>query len=460
MARRLGARVGVVHFGPGAFHRAHQAWYFDKLMARDNRWGICAVSLRSPGLRDALAPQDGLYALAELDHDCRFEVIGSLLELMVASEDPEAVLQRLASPEVGVITATVTEKGYCLDGAGRLDLGHPDILADRAQPQRPVSLIGYVLEGLRRRRAAGLAAPVVIGCDNLADNGVLFKAAVVALAGQTDAGLAAWIEAEAAFPRTMVDSITPATDAALRLRVVEELGVADAWPVQRERFVQWVVEDIAPPGGPDLASVGVQLTSDVAGYENAKLRLLNGAHSSLAYMGLLRGHETVADAMADPDLAGFVEVMMRQDIAPTVRPAPGLDVEAYIAAVLERFRNPAIRHTLTQIAWDGSKKLPFRLMGTIADALGQGRSVTRLARPVAAWMAFVAERARAGVAIVDPLADELAALGKSCTGGPITDVAIFLRLSTVIPPRLAGDERFVTALTEAYGAETAGGSLS
>jgi len=437
--RRAGAKVGVVHFGPGAFHRAHQAWYFDRLMERDPRFGIAAVSLKSPSVRDALAPQDGLFTIAQLDREEAFHVVGSILRLLVAPEDPEAVLSLLASSGIAMVTATVTEKGYCLDGEGRLDLTHPDIARDLAG--HPTSVIGYVAEGQRRRRDAGLAPFAVVSCDNLADNGALFKAAVVRLAAQTDPHLADWIEAEARFPRTMVDSITPATDDALPARVETAIGAHDAWPVQRERFCQWVIEDVLPKGAPDLASVGVELTSDVAGYEAAKLRLLNGAHSTLAYLGLLKGHETVADAMGDAELSSFVEALMRDDILPSVKAPPGMDAPGYIAAILERFRNPAIRHLLSQIAWDGSKKLPVRLLGTIADGLSAGRSIERLATPVAAWMRFIEGRAQAGIEIIDPLAAELS---------KATGVDAFLALEAVFPPALAADERFKNAVNSAY----------
>lgn len=449
---RDAARIGVAHFGPGAFHRAHQAWYFDQLLASDPRWAVAAISLKSPGVRDALAPQDGLYALAELDARPALHVIGAIKSLVVAAEDPAAVFERLASPDLGLITLTITEKGYCLDAAGDLDTGHPDIAADLASPRVPVSAIGYLAEGLRRRRLAGLAPPVILSCDNLADNGQRLGRALAQFAGAFDPDLAAWIAGEVRFPRTMVDSITPATDAEVRAGIEDRLGLADAWPVQRESFVQWVVEDILPAGGPDLASVGVQLTSDVAGYEQAKLRLLNGAHSTLAYMGLARGHETVAQAMADPELAAFVRALMLEDIAPSLRPPPGLDVAAYVEAVLARFRNPAIRHNLSQIAWDGSQKLPFRLIGTIADALDVARPVERLAQPIAAWMRFVVGRAKTGAALVDPLSAQLSAIGSAATGAPNTDVAHFLALESVFPKPVAQDARITAALEKAYAA--------
>lgn len=441
--------IGVVHFGPGAFHRAHQAFYFDALLAKDPRWGISGVSLKSPGVRDALAPQEGLYVLAQLDAETTFRVIGAIRETLVASENPDAVFARLAAPTTKVVTMTVTEKGYCLGGDGKLDLSNTDIAHDLAAPQRPDSVIGYVVEGLRRRREAGLAPFTIISCDNLADNGHKLRDAVVAFAGKLDAGLGEWIATNTAFPRTMVDSITPATDDALRARVAAETGFDDAWPIQREAFVQWVVEDVLPADAPDLASVGVTLTNDVAAFEGAKLRLLNGAHSTLAYVGSLKGYETVGDAMADAELAGFVRSMMLEDIAPSLSTPPGLDIPTYVEAILGRFRNPEIRHLLSQIAWDGSKKLPFRILETTAEALEAGRPVDRLAVPIAAWMAFVAARAKAGTPLVDPLADKLAALGNAATGAP-QDVDAFLGLTEIFPASLAANPIYVAAVKAAY----------
>ena len=444
--------VGVVHFGPGAFHRAHQAFYFDQLLATDPRWGICAVSLKSPGVRDALAPQDGLYTLAQLDAETTFRIVGSILEVLVAPEDPPAVFARLAAPMTRMVTLTVTEKGYCLTGDGKLDTTHPDIVHDLAHPREPISAVGYIVEGLRRRHLAGLPPYAVVACDNLADNGWRLKAATVAFAEAIDPELAAWIAAEGRFPRTMVDSITPATDDALRERVEKATGLSDAWPIQREAFTQWVVEDVLGDSAPDLASVGVTLTDDVRGFERAKLRLLNGVHSTIAYAGLLKGHETVFQAISDPGLAKLAEDLMVQDIIPTLTAPRGLDLAAYAQAILARFRNPEIRHLLSQIAWDGSQKLPFRILGTVADALEAGRSVDRLALPLAAWMHVIRRRAAEGAKIVDPLADRLVETAAACTGDAAGDVAQFLKLEPVFNRDLAGNAVFVAALEKAYAA--------
>lgn len=451
---RATVEVGVVHLGPGAFHRAHQAPVFDALLAEDPHCGVSEIALRSDRMREALAPQDGLYALAELDAEPRIRIVGAVREMLTAVDAPDAALSRLADVRTRMVTLTITEKGYCLTPAGELDLDHPDIAADLARPAAPRSAIGWLAEGLRRRLAGGAGGLPVVSCDNLTDNGGKLGRAVAALArAQGDGGLAAWIDDQVRFPSTMVDSITPATDDALRERVRDAIGLEDAWPIQRERFTQWVIEDRLGAGAPDLARAGVQLVADVRPFEQAKLRLLNGAHSSLAYLGLLAGLQTVAEAMADAPLADFVGRLMREDIAPSLPQTAGLDLSAYIAGILSRFRNPAIAHQLAQIAWDGSQKLPFRLLGTIADALAAGRPVARLATPVAAWMVFAARRARSAEPLVDPLADVIAAVAGAT---PERQPELFLAMDAVFPPALAADARFRGAVISAHRALTQG----
>jgi fructuronate reductase len=443
--------VGIVHFGPGAFHRGHQAWYIDKLLASDPRWAICGAELRPPGLAAALLPQDLLYTVAELDAQLRFGVVGSMKEYLLASHDADRIFARLVQPQVKLVTLTITEKGYCLAGSGELDLQHPDIAYDVAHPTEPRSAIGWVTEGLARRRAQGLAPFVAISCDNVVGNGHKFRSAVMGMAKvRGDKDLEAWIAGEVRFPCTMVDSITPATDDALKQKVAESVGLYDDGPVQREAFLQWVIEDILGPDAPDLASVGASLTNDVEAYEQAKIRLLNGAHSTLAYAGLLAGHTSVGEAMGDARLAGFVARMMREDITPTLRGTRGLEFESYINDILQRFRNPALTHRLYQIASDGSQKLPYRILGTIIDALAAGRPIRRLAVPVAAWMTFVVREAKEGRPLNDPLAKVLADVGKGCVGQSGTDLPRFLTLKDVFPSSLAKDPKFVSAVGTAY----------
>jgi fructuronate reductase len=447
---RTALSTGIVHFGPGAFHRVHQANYIDDLLHNDPRWGICAVALHSPAVRDALAPQAGLYTTAILDSECDYRIIGAIRELLVAPENPAAVLERLMAPETRIVTATVTEKGYCLGVGGLLDFEHPEIRHDLSAPEAPATLIGYLAAALQLRRAAGHPPFVVVSCDNLVDNGARLHRAVAQYARHFDRALADWIEAEVAFPRTMVDSITPATNDSLRERVSKVLGVTDRWPVQRENFVQWVIER---SGGADLTALeaaGATLTDDVALYDRAKLRLLNGAHSTLAYVGSLVGLESVSQAMANAELATFVRRLMTEDILPTVVAPGGLDLRHYIETILGRFRNPEIRHPLAQICWDGSQKLPFRIFGTIADSMAAGRPIDRLCIPVAAWMHFVRTHAQSSQRVVDPLAEQLFDIGLACRNSAASDVPRFLAMSTVFPEELRSARRFVIALNRAY----------
>ena len=432
--------TGIVHFGPGAFHRAHQADFVDRLLPHDPRWGIAAVSLRSAGTVESLKRQRGRYTLAILDSETRFRTLHAHTRFY-GPGDGKGVRDILGEPQVKIVSSTVTEKGYCLAGDGTLDIAHPDIVHDLARPEAPLSLVGWLALGLKDRRDSGLPPFTPLCCDNMVSNGRKLGAAVVEYAAQLDPALAHWIAGEAVFPDTMVDSITPATDERLKA-MVRQQGYDDEIPVSREAYAAWIIEDVLPAGSPDFAGAGAVLAADVRAWEKAKLRILNGAHSTLAYLGLLIGHETVAEAMADPGLAKFVERLIREDIVSTLEPSP-LDLGAYAAEILQRFRNPAIHHKLSQIAWDGSQKLPYRLLDAVADARSAGRPVDRLAVPIVAWTLFIARQAQAGVPIVDPLAETLAGIG---LGG---DVDAFLALPQIFPPALANDSVFRGALRSA-----------
>lgn len=440
---------GVVHFGPGAFHRAHQADAFDRLLNEDPRWGIVGVSLNSSTLAEALTPQQFLYTLALRDSETRLRVIGSIRDVHTKSE-PKAIQASLASPTTRVISATVTEKGYTLDEHGMLDFQHPAIRHDLEKKGAPQSLVGWLVAGLGARRRARVQGVTVLSCDNLAGNGTKLRAATLSLAAEVDPETARWIADEVRFPNSMVDSITPATDEILRKQIAAALHVEDAWPVQREPFTQWVIEDDFAGERPGLEVAGVAFTDDVHPFEAAKLRLLNGAHSTLAYVGLALGHETVAGAMRDARLADFVGKLMREDIAPSLKSPPGLLLDDYIDAVLARFANPAIKHNLAQIAWDGSQKLPQRLLGTIRDALRQGRSLERLAVPIAAWLKFLQRAAARNEAITDPLGPRLLALSGDWRA-IITTKDVFGELGGVLPfvdAVAAAMEKDITALLE------------
>ncbi|MEO5493608.1 MAG: mannitol dehydrogenase family protein [Sphingomonas sp.] len=447
--------TGIVHFGASAFHRAHQADYIDRLLDHDPRWGIAAVSLRTRGTVDALAAQDGLYTLAIRDTEPSMRVIGAHTHFL-GPEDAAATRTLLAASDTRLVTTTVTEKGYRLATDGSLDLSHPDIAHDLVRPAVPASVIGWIVAGLAARWAVGVEPFVVMPCDNLASNGPKIRAAIIAFTRRIDPALADWVDDTLRVPATMVDSITPASDGRLFVDVADALGVEDRAAVQRERFTQWVIEDVGDIG-PDLAAVGATVTTDVGGYERAKLRILNGAHSTLAYAGLLRGHATVADAMRDTELAAFVDTMIRRDIIPTLPSVPGLDLQSYADDVLRRFANPGIVHRLDQIAQDGSQKLPYRLGDTLIANRGMDRMPRDVIRALGSWVAFLMRRTRDNVPVIDPLADRLNAIASNPD-----PAAVALRLAEEgvgIPSDMASDMAFIDALGTASIAALRGDAL-
>jgi fructuronate reductase len=406
--------IGMVHLGIGAFHRAHQAVYTDSVLGSgETGWGILGVSLRSGDTRDALEPQDGLYTVATRSGDGdSLRVIGSIGRLLVAPENPQTVLDAMTDPAVGIVSLTVTEKGYCYSPASAaLDESHPDIVHDLANPSAPKSAIGFIVEAISRRRASGVDPFTLLSCDNLPANGKTLQRVVTRFAALRDPALAEYIEQSIAFPSTMVDRIVPATTDADRAMTTAAMTLVDAWPIMTEPFSQWVVEDHFPAGRPAWEKFGVTFVDDVDVFELMKLRLLNGSHSTLAYLGYLAGHETVSDVMKAPGFSGLIESMMDQEISPTLPPLPGFDLISYKAELRERFRNPALRHRTWQIAMDGSQKLPQRLLNTIRKCLENGLPFDRLALGVAAWMRYVTGIDEKGNAIDvrDPLAAELKA---------------------------------------------------
>jgi fructuronate reductase len=443
--------TGLVHFGPGAFHRAHQADYLHRLANHDPQWGIAAVSMRSAGTIEGLRRQDGLYTLAILDEQTSFRTIGVHNRFFGPGES-EALRKQFLDPGIRVITSTVTEKGYCLGPDGTLDFSHADIQHDLDNPGSPRSLVGWLALALSVRRGENLSPLTVICCDNMVSNGRKLGRAVADFAQHLDPELARWIEGEVVFPNTMVDSITPAADYTLRKLIRESTGFDDAIPVRREAYSEWVIEDVLPAGTPDLASAGATLTNDVAAWEKAKLRILNGAHSTLAYLGLLIGHETVYDAMRDKALADLVERLVTRDIIPSLGRSP-LDLLKYAQETLQRFRNPAIHHKLSQIAWDGSQKLPYRLLDTVLDAIAAGRPTERLAVPIAAWILLLERQFRAGAEVVDPLAAELRRTTTSDR-----PVRATLDLPQVFPASLGGESEFGRRVAKAHSAIVAKGA--
>ncbi|MDN5785751.1 mannitol dehydrogenase family protein [Pseudorhodobacter sp.] len=382
--------IGILHLGIGAFHRAHQAAYTDDaLAAKGGDWRILGVSLRSTGIVEALAAQDGLFTLTERgDGADRTRVIASIAETLAASRDAQAVRAAFVRPEIRVVTLTVTEKAYGIDrGAMDIDPAHPDVAADLQDPRNPCGVLGLLTEGLRMRREAGLAAPAILCCDNLPENGVLLRAGVLGFARRVDASLAQWIEAEVSFPSSMVDRITPAATEATTARIREQFGIEDAAAIESEAFRQWVIEDDFPQGRPAWEAGGALFVRDVAPYERMKLRMLNGAHSLIAYAGFLAGHALVRDAMQDAPLVALVNRHMKA-AAQTVGHLPDIDVAAYRSDLLARFANPSIAHQTFQIAMDGTEKLPQRIFAPAIEALDAGADIAPFAFATAAWMRY------------------------------------------------------------------------
>lgn len=441
--------IGIVHLGVGAFHRAHQAAIVDETIEAtgDTRWGIAGVTMRSEQVVEQLAPQDGLYSVTERGAGARpIRVIGVIREVLSAPREPDAVVERIASAGVAIVTLTVTEKGYRRDGrTGGLDLADPATASDLAGGT-PRTTIGLLVRGLERRRANDAGPITVVCCDNLPENGAVVRRLVgdfVRAVGDDD--LARWIIANVAFPSTMVDRITPATtDADLR-EVADLLGLEDRAAVTAEPFRQWVVEDAFAGPRPDWERAGVQMVTDVVPWESAKLRLLNATHSLLAYAGLALGVETIAEAVGVPVLRRAAERLQRDEVAPTLDAPSGLDVREYGDRILERFANPALGHTTRQVASDGSQKLVPRLGDTIAGCLASERSPRAAALAVGGWMLLVATR---GPAFSDPLADRLAGVveGLSSTRDVVDAL---LAQSDVFPGELSA-AAFPSLVAEAY----------
>ena len=393
----------IVHLGLGGFHRAHMARYTHALMNRGGDalgWGIIGAGLLPSDRRvaDALHPQGGLYTLVERQGDDEHVgVIGAIPEVIFAGEDSAALLDAIDRPDIRIVSLTVTEHGYCLNRATkRLDPVHPAIAADLADPTRPHSAIGIIVEACRRRRAAGRPAFTAMSCDNIQHNGAVLKGAVLDYAALLDAGLAAWITAEARFPATMVDRITPVTTAEDTADLAARYGVADNWPVFAEVFTQWVIEDDFVAGRPAWEEVGAQFVDDVAPYEFMKLRLLNASHLAVAGIGRLIGYTYIHETMQDPLLRRYMAALMARETAPTLLPVPGVDLTAYQATLVERFANPRIADTVERVNSDAALNY---LLDPVRDRLARGESIDLLALAVAAWLRRVRGVDEAGAPI-------------------------------------------------------------
>ena len=452
---RTRLRPRIVHLGLGAFFRAHGAIYTEDVLLEKGGaqgtadWGIAGVSLRNPDQRDRLTPQDGLYtALCRDGAGTKARVVGTVLSALVAPENPAAIVARMAHLDTAIVSLTITEKGYCHNPAtGRLDPNHPDIVHDLHHPDTPRTAVGFLAAALRARRTASQPPFAVLTCDNLPSNGRLLAGLLHDFAAAQDGTLATWIRSNVACPATMVDRIVPAMTGADLRDVEAATGLTDAAPVSHEPFRQWVIEDrFNGNDRPAWERAGAQIVSDVAPFEHMKLRLLNGAHSAMAYLGYLSGHETIHDTISDPILHQYTQRLW-DEIIPMVPPPPGTDLRAYTVSLADRFANPTVRHRTWQIAMDGSQKLPQRLLGTIQERLHANLPIPALALAVAAWIRYVGgtDESGAPIDVRDPMAAELKsrAAGEEAVGN-------ILEMRKIFPADLATNPGFITPVTEAF----------
>lgn len=442
-------RHGIAHIGVGGFHRAHQAYYTDQLLnsGRDLDWSICGIGLRDEDrkVRDDLADQDYLYTLFELDDgdDSQSRIIGSISDMLLAQDNLGAVIDKLASPDIRIVSLTITEGGYCIDDSnGEFMASLPQIQHDLAYPDTPTSVFGVLSAALARRRATGTPAFTVMSCDNLPHNGGVARKALLAYTALLDMELHDWIAAHVSFPNAMVDRITPMTSDAHRQQLHDQLGIDDAWPVVCEPFIQWVLEDNFCNGRPAWETVGVQFTHDVTPYEAMKIKLLNGSHLALTYLGFLKGYRFVHETMNDPLFVAYMRAYMDEDVTPQLAAVPGIDLALYKDTLVERFSNQAIADQLERVCSDGSSKFPKFTVPTIEQLITQGAELKRAALVVAAWAMYLKGVDELGqtYAIPDPRAAFCQAL--------VADEALMV-------PRLLGVEEIfgsVIGQSTAFGA--------
>ncbi|HEY8942299.1 MAG TPA: mannitol dehydrogenase family protein [Cellvibrio sp.] len=444
---------GIVHLGIGAFHRAHQAFYTEAVLNQSGGdWGIIGSSLRSAGVRDQLVPQDCLYTLVERSGDGeKLQIIGAVTDTLVGPENPAALVSIIAQPNIKIVSLTVTEKGYCHDPAtGNLNEAHPDITHDLQNPDKPVSAIGFIVAALQQRYEKKQKAFTVLSCDNLPNNGEVLEKVVLQFAQKISPALAAWIKTHATFPSTMIDRIVPATTEDDRRDIEARLGVRDEGMVVCEPFSQWVVEDKFADGRPEWEKVGVLLVKDVRVFEKIKLRLLNGANSTMAYTGYLSGFQYISEVMEQPAFVNLIKTYMAREAGETIIAPAGFDIEAYKQQLRDRFSNKALKHRTWQIAMDGSQKLPQRLLETLREQLAGNGNVDILCLGVAAWIRYVSGVDEKGQAIEvsDPLAPELRAACDANQGNPAGMVKAIVSIQKVFGADLINEPRFIQTTTQ------------
>lgn len=441
--------AGILHFGVGAFHRSHQALALDTLMAKGlaNDWGIIGVGLlpSDKKMEQALLPQDCLYTLITKHPDGRqdFQVIGSMLNYIFAVENPDLVLEKLVDPAIRIVSLTITEGGYSFDRVtGDFDPTTPGVKEDLAGSPHPVSAFGFIVEGLKRRRALGIAPFTVQSCDNIQGNGDVAKRMIIEFAKAKDPEMATWISESVAFPNSMVDRITPVTALDDLELASSALGVADHWPVPCEPFFQWVIEDHFPTGRPAFEEANVQMVADVMPYELMKLRLLNASHQGLCYFGRLSGYTYVHEVMEDPLIVKLLHRYMDEEATPTLSPVPGVNLAEYKNELIERFSNPQVLDTVARLAAESSDRIPKWLLPVVREQLKSDGQVTLSAAIVASWARYdeaVDEQGNA-INVVDPLKEELIAIAKTQREKPLA----FIQNKKLFGD-LADDPRFTSA---------------
>jgi mannitol 2-dehydrogenase len=445
--------TGVVHFGVGGFHRAHQAMYHDQLMNQGKAldWGICGVGVMPPDrrMKDALGAQDGLYTMVIKRPDGTYEprVVASIVEYLFAPDDPEAVIEKMAAESTRIVSLTVTEGGYNIHAVtGEFDATNPDVVADLTPGAVPKTTFGLITEALHRRRERGLTPFTVMSCDNLQGNGHLTQMVFTAFARLRDPELGDWVQREVRFPNSMVDRITPVTTEDDRKEVRERFGIDDKWPVVCEPFTQWVLEDSFNAGRPSYEDVGVQIVDDVVPYELMKLRLLNAGHQGLAYFGHLCGYELVHEAAQDPLFQKFLLGYMDEEATPTLSPVPGVDLDKYKHTLIERFSNPEVRDTIARLAAESSDRIPKWVLPVIREQLAKGGDIKRSAAIVASWARYAEGVDEQGlpIEVVDRLKDSLMQIASRNREDPDAFIA-----NRELFGDLIDDKRFVTAYRSA-----------
>ncbi|AZO61201.1 MAG: mannitol dehydrogenase family protein [Mesorhizobium sp.] len=445
---RSALQPGIAHIGVGAFHRCHQAEYTDDLLADDfDRWGLVGINIRPPVLAATLGRQDGLYTrLIRQNNEVEARVIGSIVGVVDSQHSAAPALEVLASPEIEMITMTVTEKGYChIPSSGALDLDHPDIVHDLANPEAPRSVPGILARALELRMGSHGRPVTLLSCDNIPANGTILGNVVGTFAERRGNGLADWIAANVAFPSAMVDRIAPATTEDDIETVEQRFGYRDSAVVVGERFRQWVIENRFAGRVPRWDRIGAAFVDDVTPFEHLKMRVLNGAQTTLSYLGVLGSFEHTSDAMADPLLATFVRRMLTEETLPTLMPVPGISPSAYVEQSLSRLANTAIRHRNHQIATDGSQKIVQRLLNPVSDRLAKGQSSALLSVPIAGWMAYLIKASsRFGRAwqVSDPFAEKIAAIADRVGSDSKALANAILAIEAIFHPSLAASDMF------------------